>query len=764
MKHTNDQNKIIKLFEDSENTPLSYNEIVVASSSTRNEKARIKAAISQLLELGVVQKSRKKFSLTNPTPPMQTELSPTSKSPQLKEGIFDATSLSRNYSFAFVRTPDGDFYVNSEDTLNAYHNDKVLVEPFYKQGKPDFCRVRQIAERANTRMAGDIRQSGAMTIFVCSSPKIHNWFRVENPEQNLEGKKVILEVINWGNPKASKGPIGKVVEVLGDSGDPATELLAVIRQYQLPLEFPEDVLAALDDIPEDISPKEIAKRSDLRQLFTFTVDPASAKDYDDAISLEQTGSGWRLYVHIADVAHYLNVEGAIFQEATKRGNSFYFPKKVIPMLPERLSNGVCSLRPDEDKLTMTVITDFDKEANVLKQQLVESIIRSDYRLSYEQVDELYAGHPDEMAPKLVQALEQARKLSSLLTGKRMQAGYIFFDLPEIEYHYDEEGFLHEFSLAEETESHKMIENFMLVANEYTAKQLSQKAPNSVYRIHEDPDWEKLTRLFDTLAAYGVPVVIKENPNKTVQGLLYSLPGKDFHRVFDRVILRSMKKAKYSIDHVRHFGLAMEDYTHFTSPIRRLCDLLVHHLCKTYLIHSSNVKFSKDQLKHYSEQASEQELLANEAEREIERIYKLAYMKNKLGEHYTGIVVGTNSSSLIIKFNEIPLTGVIKNSQFVSSGFVYLDREMRFVNKRTGYYYQLLDLVKVQVAEVSDDVYLEFSNLEENHIHQSPARDSKASIRRESRPDQRKDGKPRKRVDYKAGHGKLASHKNRKGKK
>ena len=338
MKHTNDQNKIIKLFEDSENTPLSYNEIVVASSSTRNEKARIKAAISQLLELGVLQKSRKKFSLTNPIPPMQTELSPTSKSPQLKEGIFDATSLSRNYSFAFVRTPDGDFYVNSEDTLNAYHNDKVLVEPFYKQGKPDFCRVRQIAERANTRMAGDIRQSGALTIFVCSSPKIHNWFRVENPERNLEGKKVILEVINWGNPKASKGPIGKVVEVLGDSGDPATELLAVIRQYRLPLEFPEAVLAALEDIPEDINPKEIAKRSDLRQLFTFTVDPASAKDYDDAISLEQTGSGWRLYVHIADVAHYLNVEGAIFQEATKRGNSFYFPKKVIHILPERLSN------------------------------------------------------------------------------------------------------------------------------------------------------------------------------------------------------------------------------------------------------------------------------------------------------------------------------------------------------------------------------------------------------------------------------------------
>lgn len=762
MNYTSDQNKVIRLFEESSNTPLSYNEIVMASSATRNDKAKIKAAISQLIELGVLAKSKKKFSLTQPK--LVVQPSPTLKSPQLVEGTFDATSLARNYSFAFVRTPSGDFYVSSEDTLNAYHNDKVLVEPFYKQGKPDFCRVRQITERANARMAGDIKQSGAMTIFVCSSPKIHNWFRVEKSEENLEGKKVILEVTNWGNPKASKGPIGKVVEILGDSGDPATELLAVIRQYQLPLEFPEDVLAALDEIPEEISPEDVSQRTDLRKLFTFTVDPASAKDYDDAISLEQTGSGWKLYVHIADVAHYLKVDGAIFQEACKRGNSFYFPKKVIPMLPERLSNGVCSLRPEEDKLCMTVITEFDQKANILKQNLVESIIRSNYRLSYEQVDELYEGSQTELDPKLIQALEEARKLSSLLTGKRMQAGYIFFDLPEIEYHYDEEGFLHEFSLAEETESHKMIENFMLIANEYTAKQLSQKAPASVYRIHDDPDWEKLTRLFDTLSAYGIPVVVKENPNKTVQGVLYSLPSKDHHRVFDRVILRSMKKAKYSIDHIRHFGLAMEDYTHFTSPIRRLCDLLVHHLCKTYLLKSSNVKFSKEQLKHYSEQASEQEILANEAEREIERIYKLAYMKNKQGEHYTGIVVATNSSSLIVRFNEIPVTGVIKNSQFISSGFVYLDREMRFVNKRTGYYYQLLDLVKVQVAEVSDDVYLEFSNDDENHIHQSPGRDGKASVKRESRPNQRKGANPRKRVDYKGGSGKLASQKNRKGKK
>ncbi|HOH47574.1 MAG TPA: RNB domain-containing ribonuclease, partial [Candidatus Cloacimonadota bacterium] len=333
-----------------------------------------------------------------------------------------------------------------------------------------------------------------------------------------------------------------------------------------------------------------------------------------------------------------------------------------------------------------------------------------------------------------------------------------------EYQYDEEGFLHEFTLAEETESHKMIENFMLVANEYTAKQLSQKAPVSVYRIHEDPDWEKLKRLFDTLSAYGIPVVVKENPNKTVQGLLYSLPGKDYHKVFDRVILRSMKKAKYSIDHVRHFGLAMEDYTHFTSPIRRLCDLLVHHLCKTYLLKSSNVKFSKEQLKTNAEHASEQELLANEAEREIERIYKLAYMKSKLGEHYTGMVVGTNSSSLIIRFNEIPVTGVLKSSQFVSSGFVYLDKEMRFVNKRTGYYYQLLDMVKVQIAEVSDDVYLEFSNLPENHLHQSPGRDSKAPVSRGSRPNQRQISKQRKAIDYKTGPGKLAPNKKRKGKK
>lgn len=756
MKLTKEQRKIVKILEDTSNKGLSYNEIVVKCSATKSEKSLYKAAISSLHELGVLVKTQKKYKLKDYH--QDNSVIPREISPQLLEGVFDATSLSRNYSFAFVRTEKGDFYVSSEDTLNAYHNDKVGIEPYFRAGKPDRCIVRRIIDRANTRMAGDLRSSGNKLLFICSSPKIHNWFSILDTGGARENQKVVLEVTNWGNPKTSIAPSGKVIEILGDSGDPAVELMAVLRQFQLPLEFPSSVLDSLTSISDTIGEFELSKRKDYRGLLTYTVDPSSAKDFDDAISIQRINDGWRLYVHIADVAHYVKPDSPIFQEAVQRGNSFYFPKKVIPMLPEMLSNGVCSLRPDEDKLTMSVVTDFDGNGAILRQEMVESIIRSNIRLAYEQVDAFFESGLLELDSEIKTALTESRKLSSLLSRKRMDAGYIFFDLPEIEFHYDSEGFLHKMSLAEETESHKMIENFMLVANEYTAKKLAQVSPSVMYRIHEDPDWEKLEKLFETLGSYGIECSIRENPNKTVQGILHSLPNPDYHRVFDRIILRSMKKAKYTTEHQRHFGLAIEYYTHFTSPIRRLCDLVIHHLCKTYICKSQTFAFKPKQVAFYATVSSERELLADEAEREIERIYKLAYLKDKVGERFTGMVIGTNSSGLLVRLNEIPLTAVLRSSNFISRSFVYLDREMRFINKSTGYYYQLLDKVIVQIVEVSDDVYLEFAEEPDNHIHSVVKTIPKTNGGRISMSDKKKRHTAGKGIDVKTRSKKYASNK------
>jgi len=693
--------------------PFTVRDVLDALILTYKAYPGVKEIVIRLADSGFLKKENKKY-LLNATP-VEATLKQIS-SPNLIEGIFDATPLARNYSYAFVRTEQGDFFVSSEDTLNAFHGDTVAIEPFFRKGKSDYCYVRKVIKRASENLAGDIQQSRDRYYFICSNPKIHQWFDVSDLGNASPNQKVMLQVTNWGNRTLSKPPVGKVVEVLGESGNPETELLAVIRQNNLPLEFPDYLTEEIEALPEELDPNEIRKRKDFRNLITFTIDPASAKDYDDAISLEDTETGWRLYVHIADVAHYIKPDSKLFSECLNRGNSYYFPRKVIPMLPEKLSNRICSLRQNEDKLTMTVVTEFDKKGNVKRQSLYESVINSNARLAYEQVDDLFDGKPVELPEAVVKAIYSARELSRLLTAKRLKAGYLFFDLPETEYLYDAEGFVHQMSQSVETESHKLIENFMLVANQYVAEKLTQLAPVVMYRVHELPDMEKLERLSILLSYYGLSISFRESMNRSLQDLLLSFPDETFHKVFDRLILRSLKKAKYTVEHLPHFGLAIETYTHFTSPIRRLCDLAVHHLYKTYVLKSAQHHFTIKQVIQYSAIASEKELLADEAEREIERVMNRIYMKGHLGEIYDGIVVGTNSSSIFIQLDKIPISGVLKVSQLPKGRWNYTDEGKRFLNERTGDYYQLMDSVRVRVIQVADDVYFDLVDDNNGHKH------------------------------------------------
>lgn len=702
--------KIEALFAANRNKPLSYSDICFEVEANKKDKEVVKLAITELFEQNKLTKSGKRFKLKDIIQVSKQ------KSSALIEGTFDATPLARNLSFAFVKTDQGDYFVSSEDILNAYHGDTVLIEGSTRRGNKLYGVVRDIKKRANENLAGDVKRVDSNYYFICSNPKIHNWFNIIAPKPDYDGKKVVLSVSNWGNRALGKAPVGKVLEVLGDTGNPEVEVLGIIRQYNLPLEFPEAVIIEATAVQEVIPKAEIKKRRDLRQLFTFTIDPASAKDFDDAISLVKTPKGYELYVHIADVAHYVQPGSALFLEAVNRGNSYYFPKRVIPMLPEKLSNKVCSLRPDEDKLTMTVFTAFDARGKVIKQEIFESVIRSNFRLAYEEVDDLFDGKKTDMAAELQDVLHLSRQLSTLLSKVRKEAGYIFFDLPDIEYIYNQEGYIKTFSLAEETESHKLIENFMLIANEYIAMRLTTLAPATLYRIHEDPDMQKIERLATTLSYYGLRFTLLENLNKSYQALLESMPNADFHTVFDRMVLRSMKKAKYSIEPIRHFGLSIESYTHFTSPIRRLCDLIIHHLCKMYIIGNSNIGLTKEQCQHYADVASDKELIADESEREIERVYNRAYMKNKIGEKYSALVIGVKSSGLILRLNELPITGVMNIDTKKGSRWDFQDQELRLVNRSTGTYYQLMDKVKVQVMDVSDDIYFEQSNEADSLIH------------------------------------------------
>lgn len=700
----------------------SFADLCTSLKIFNKDKPLLRKALDELLVSGVLVYSKRTFRVNDRAKSLSASSSSSEKkSSSLIEGVLDATPLSRNMSFAFVKTPKEDFFVGAEDTLNAYHGDKVMIEVNQRRGKRTYAVIRSIVERANSALAGDIKISNQGSVFICSNPKIFSWFSVSNPNPDYDGMKVILEVSNWGNRQMGKNPVGKVIEVLGKSGNPEIEILALIRQFGLPLDFPEIVMAEATNVQEEISAIEIAKRRDLRELHTYTIDPISAKDFDDAISIVETDKGYRLWVHIADVAHYVKTDSALFAEAVARGNSYYFPKRVLPMLPEKLSNKVCSLRPDEDKLCLTVYSEFDKRGNILKQDVFESIIRSQIRLCYEEVDAYFDGSSGELDDCTKIALDISKQLSLILSKKRRDAGYIFFDLPDISYLYNEEGFISSFSAETETISHKLIENFMLVANEYVAKTLGKLSPTLMYRIHEDPDPAKIEKMQKLLAHYGIKMPVRENLNKSVQALLDSLPDEDYHIVFDRMILRSMKKAKYSIEHKRHFGLAIEDYTHFTSPIRRLCDLVVHHLIKTYITKVSQDRLSKNQIKYYSEVATEKELLADETEREIEKVYNKAYMKGRIGEEFWGLVIGVSSRGLIIRLSAIPIVGIAMLHSTRQSRWEIWEDEAKAVSVSNGYYYRLLDKVLVKVLDVSDDIYFELSTDPGKHIHKPVSR-------------------------------------------
>ncbi|RLC51457.1 MAG: ribonuclease R [Candidatus Cloacimonadota bacterium] len=619
------------------------------------------------------------------------------------QGTFDSTSLARNKTYAFVITDSVDVFVSAEDTLNAYHKDKVEVEVRYgRQGK-QFGIITRIVERAREQIVGKVQDYRGQYFLIPDNSRIHTNFMINKkdvPLKDTKDMKVVLQVTNWGNRELQKLPAGEIVEILGKAGDPDVEILSVIKQYGLPLTFPDEVIAELNDLSDEITEEEIALRRDLRELPTLTIDPASAKDFDDAISFISTDNGYKHYVHIADVAHYVKPGMKLFEEAAKRGNSFYFPKRVIPMLPEKISNKICSLRPYEEKLTVTVQTNLDKNNRITSQKVYESVIKSNVRFNYEEIDTLFAGKETKINPEISEMLFEMKKISAFLLEKRKQKGYLHFDLPETEFIFDEEGHISDLQRSSETESHQLIENFMLIANEYIATRLSRQ--NTIYRIHEQPDEKKLLNMKDIVKRYEMKLNLQQNYNYALQQLLDDMPSPLYHRVFDRMILRSMKRARYSVENEGHFGLAIQNYTHFTSPIRRLCDLIVHHQIKD-LINNRKERFNRKEIFDFAGVGTEQESLADESEREVEMKNKLIFMKKKLGEEYDGIIVGVKPSGLIVEIDRYPITGVIPISSIKGEYLEYDDRYMMLIGKTSGLIFKLTDKVKVQVSNIDDEV-------------------------------------------------------------
>lgn len=623
--------------------------------------------------------------------------------PETIIGTFDATSLAKNRSYAFVIADGEDVFVSAEDTLTAYHGDKVQVELRYQRNGKMFGVITRIIERARETVVGNLQNYQGKFYLIPDNSRIHTNFIVNDLNGANIQKKVVLKITNWGNRELQKLPAGNVSEILGIAGEPDVEILGVIKQFALPLSFPDDVIAELATLEENISEETLYLRNDLRELTTITIDPASAKDFDDAISLEKRTDGIYLYVHIADVAHYVRPNSRLFAEAEKRGNSYYFPKKVIPMLPEKISNQICSLRPYEEKLTLTVLTKFDFDYQIIAQDVFESVIKSDARFNYEEIDDLFEGKKHDIEAHLVEMLLEMRKLSAVLQSKRKKQGYLFFELPETQFIFDEEGHIQDLQRSRETESHQLIENFMLIANEFVARRLSNRT--TIYRIHEKPDEDRLLTLSKILKKYGLKLNLKKDLNHSIQLVLESMPDETYHRVFDRMILRNLKRARYSVENPGHFGLAIPVYTHFTSPIRRLCDLVVHHQIKARINHRHS-GFSPDYLFHVAGKATEREQIADDAEREVEMKNKILFMKKHLGEEFTGIIIGMKSTGLIVEIDRYPITGIVEITSLKDDHYEYLEEYKRFVGRQNGKIYKLTDQAKVLVSSVDDDVYFQ----------------------------------------------------------
>ena len=625
-------------------------------------------------------------------------------------GKFDARPLAKNKSFAFILTDEDDLFISEEDTLTAYHNDLVEAEVQFSRKKKKYGIVTKIIKRDKDSIVGTIMKYQNRFYLVPDNSPIHTNFLINKIAGAKNGEKALLKITNWGNREMMKLPAGDIIEILGKAGEPEVETLSVIKHFELPLFFRDSVLEELREITDNISEKDKSERKDFRDLITITIDPVSAKDFDDAVSLEKTENGWKLYVHIADVAHYILPRSELFKEAKKRGNSYYFPKKVIPMLPEKISNKICSLRPFEEKLTITVIIEFDQDHEIIEQNVVESMIKSNTRLTYEEVDALFNDEENDIDPAIAEILFRMKRLSSSLSAGKKKKGYLFFDLPETEYIFDEEGYITDLKRSQETESHVLIENFMLLANEFVAKFLSSK--NTIYRIHEKPDEQEIGQIKEIAERFDLNFKRKKNLNRSLQMLLDSMPDDTYHRVFDRIILRYLKKAKYEIRNSGHFGLALSNYTHFTSPIRRICDLTVHHQIKS-ILHSFANPFSKKELIELAKIASEKEIIADEAEREVDLKNKKIFMKKKIGEVFKGIICSIKSAVILVELDALPIIGLIELSSLTDDYYDFYERKNCLIGKRKGKIYKLLDKVIVQVITVTDDIYFRFIDKQNN---------------------------------------------------
>lgn len=684
--------RILNFMEEDDYTPLLFKELMTVLDVPQEDRDQLEDLLNELIDEGRIIKTKKKrYALTE------------------KMGYIVGTFLGNEKGFGFVE-PDrkslNDIYVSPDETNGAIHNDRVMVKVVKRQNssKKAEGKVIKIIKRRNNEIVGTFDKNNNYGFVVPDDRRI--FYDIYIPKNSLnnakDGQKVVCEVTKW--PKGHRNPEGIIIEVLGDKNDINTDILSIIKQHGIRQEFPGSVNKQLNDIPSTIEEKKFKNRRDLRDMTIVTIDGIDAKDLDDAVSIERVGKNYRLGVHIADVSNYVTEQSPLDKEAFKRGTSVYFPDRVIPMLPKQLSNGICSLNPNVDRLTLSVSMTIDDTGRVIDHEIFESVIKTKARMTYKDVTAILEGDRElqEKYAELVDTFKLMKELSLILKSKRKERGSIDFDFPETKILIDESGNPTDVIKYNNTISNSIIEEFMLVCNETVAEHMFWADIPFVYRIHEEPNSDKIHSFNLLLNTMGYKLKGSENVHpKELQKILEMIKGQKEERIISTVMLRSLMKARYSDENLGHFGLAARYYCHFTSPIRRYPDLVIHRIIKEYIkkgIDKNRQKFLDRFVYDASVQSSEQEVIAEEAERDVEDLLKVFIMKKEVGKEFEGIISSVTHFGFFVELDNT-VEGLVRVENLEDDFYIFDEEHYMLIGENFKQTYKIGDKVKVKLVAV-----------------------------------------------------------------